>query len=46
VPQQFSGRGISSQRVRGVFGAIRASGRTAVLRYCARHRGYSDIVDG
>ena len=52
VPQQFSGRGLGSQLARGVFGAIRASGRKAVLRcpfmaaYYARHPEYSDIVDG
>lgn len=52
VPQQFSGQGIGSQLARGVFDAIRASGRKAVLRcsfmgaYYARHPEYSDIVVG
>lgn len=52
VPYQFSGQGIGSQLARGVFDAIRASGRKAVLRcsfmgaYYARHPEYSDIVVG
>lgn len=52
VPQQFSGQGIGSRLARGVFDAIRASGRKAVLRcpfmgaFAARHPEYSDIVDG
>jgi predicted GNAT family acetyltransferase len=52
VPQQFSGQGIGSQLARGVFDAIRATGRMAVLRcpfmaaYYARHPEYSDIVAG
>ncbi|WP_354113622.1 GNAT family N-acetyltransferase [Bradyrhizobium sp. RT3a] len=32
VPQQFSGRGVGSRLARGVFDAIRVSGRTVVLR--------------
>lgn len=31
VPQQFSGQGIGSRLARGVFDAIRASGRKAVV---------------
>lgn len=52
VPQQFSGQGIGSHLARGVFDAIRATGRKAVLRcpfmatYYARHPEYSDIVAG
>lgn len=52
VPHQFSGQGIGSRLARGVFDAIRASGRKAVLRcsflggYYARHPEYSDIVVG
>lgn len=52
VPQQFSGQGIGSQLARGVFDAIRATGRKTVLRcpfmaaYYARHPEYSDIVAG
>ena len=51
VPEQFSGRGIGSKLARGVFEALRASGRRAVLRcpfmaaYYARHPEYSDVVD-
>lgn len=52
VPQQFSGQGIGSRLARGVFDAIRASGRKAILKcpfmgaFAARHPEYSDIVDG
>lgn len=52
VPYQFSGQGIGPQLARGVFDAIRASGRKAVLRcsfmgaFYARHPEYSDIVVG
>jgi uncharacterized protein len=52
VPQAFSGQGIGSRLARGVFDAIRASGRKAVLRcpfmgaFYARHPDYADIVDG
>ena len=52
VPQAFSGQGIGSRLARGVFDAIRASGRKAVLKcpfmaaFYARHPEYSDIVDG
>jgi hypothetical protein len=52
VPQRFSGQGIASRLARGVFDAIRASERKAVLHclfmaaYYARHPEYSDIVDG
>jgi predicted GNAT family acetyltransferase len=52
VPQRFSGQGIGSRLARGVFDAIRASGRKAVLRcpfmgaFYARHHEYADIVVG
>ena len=52
VPQQFSGQGIGSRLARGVFDAIRASGRKAVLEcpfmaaFATRHPEYSDIIDG
>jgi predicted GNAT family acetyltransferase len=52
VPQQFSGQGIGSRLARGVFDAVRASGRKAVLKcpfmgsFAARHPEYSDMVDG
>jgi uncharacterized protein len=52
VPQAFSGQGIGSRLARGVFDAIRAGGRKAVLRcpfmgaFSARHPDYADIVDG
>ncbi|UPJ49578.1 N-acetyltransferase [Bradyrhizobium sp. 200] len=52
VPQQFEGRGIGSRLARGVFDAIRASGREVVLdcpfmtAYYQRHPEYSDIVFG
>lgn len=52
VPQKYSGKGIGTELARGVFDAIRASGRKAVLKcpfmgaFAARHPEYSDIVDG
>lgn len=52
VPQAFSGQGIGSRLARGVFDAIRAGRRKAVLRcpfmsaFYARHPDYADIVDG
>lgn len=52
VPYEFSGQGIGSHLARGVFDALRASGRKAVLRcafmggYYARHPEYCDIVVG
>lgn len=52
VPFEYSGQGIGSRLARGVFDAIRASGRKAVLKcsfmgaFYARHPEYSDIVDG
>ncbi|MGH6653252.1 MAG: GNAT family N-acetyltransferase [Sphingopyxis sp.] len=52
VPYEYSGQGVGSRLARGVFDAIRASGRKAVLkcsfmaRFYAAHPEYSDIVDG
>ena len=52
VPQSYSGQGVGSRLARGVFDAIRASGRKAVLKcefmgaFAARHPEYSDIVAG
>ena len=52
VPSEYGGQGIGSRLARGVFDAIRASGRKAVLKcpfmgtFYARHPEYADIVDG
>ena len=52
VPQHLSGRGIGSQLARGVFVAIRSSGRKAVLKcpflskYASQHPEYTDLIDG
>lgn len=52
VPYEFSGQGIGSRLARGLFDAIRASGRKAVLkcsfmaRFYAAHPEYADMVDG
>ncbi|OHT21037.1 MULTISPECIES: GNAT family N-acetyltransferase [Edaphosphingomonas] len=52
VPFEYSGQGIGTKLATGVFDAIRASGRKAVLkcsfmsRFYAGHPEYSDIVDG
>lgn len=52
VPNEYGGQGIGSRLARGVFDAIRASGRQAVLKcpflgaFYARHPEYADIVDG
>lgn len=51
VPEQAAGQGIGSRLARGVFDAIRASGRKAVPRcsfmihFAERHPEYSDILD-
>lgn len=51
VPDAYSGQGVGSRLARGVFDAIRASGRKAVAqcsfmsRFVERHPEYSDIVD-
>jgi uncharacterized protein len=50
VPAEFEGKGIGSRLAKGVFDAIRESGRKAVLkcaflvRWYERHPEYSDIV--
>lgn len=52
VPYEFSGQGIGTTLATGVFDAIRASGRKAVLkcsfmqRFFVSHPEYADIVDG
>ncbi|NYF30608.1 GNAT family N-acetyltransferase [Sphingopyxis sp. JAI108] len=52
VPERFSGQGIGSRLARGVFDALRESGRKAILlcpfmtAYFKRHPDYSDVVDG
>ncbi len=52
VPYELSGQGIGSRLARGVFDAIRASGRKAVLkcsfmaRFYAAHPEYADMIDG
>jgi predicted GNAT family acetyltransferase len=52
VPQALSGRGVGSALASGVFAALRASGRKAVLRcdfmraYAARHPEVQDVVVG
>jgi predicted GNAT family acetyltransferase len=51
VPQRLSGRGIGSRLAEGVFAAIRASGRKAVVKcpfmaaYAARHPNVADIIE-
>ena len=51
VPEEFSGKGIGSQLARGVFDALRAGGRKAILicpfmtAFFARHPEYSDTVE-
>lgn len=52
VPERFTGQGVGSRLAQGVFEAIRASGRKAVLvcpfmtAYYARHPEYADIGAG
>lgn len=52
VPERYSGLGIGSKLARGVFEALRETGRNAVLQcpfmaaYYARHPEYSDVVEG
>lgn len=52
VLQAFAGQGVGSRLAHGVFDAIRASGRKAVLScpfmgaFYIRHPEYSEIVDG
>lgn len=50
VPFAYSGRGIGSRLAKGVFEAIRASGRMIVPRcpfmgaFAARHPEYADLI--
>jgi predicted GNAT family acetyltransferase len=52
VPQRLSGRGVGSALAKGVFAALRQSGRKAVLAcefmgaYAARHPEVQDVVAG
>jgi predicted GNAT family acetyltransferase len=52
VPQHLSGQGIGSRLARGVFEAIRASGRSVVAKcpfmaaYASRHREYAAMLEG
>ena len=51
VPQHLSGQGIGSRLAKGVFEAIRASGRKAVAHcpfmaaYADRHSEYAGLLD-
>jgi predicted GNAT family acetyltransferase len=50
VPEELSGRGVGSKLAKGVFEALRGSGRKAVLEcsfmanYAQRHPEFEDIV--
>ena len=50
VPPEYGGRGIGSRLARGVFEAIRASGRKIVPQcpfigtFAARHPEYADLI--
>lgn len=50
VPFEYSGRGIGSRLAKGVFEAIRASGRRIVPRcpfmgaFAAKHPEYADLI--
>ena len=52
VPQHLSGQGIGSRLAKGVFKAVRASGRSAVAKcpfmaaYASRHPEYVGLLDG
>ncbi|WP_347268985.1 GNAT family N-acetyltransferase [Paracoccus sp. (in: a-proteobacteria)] len=52
VPPQFAGKGVGSKLAKGVFEALRASGRKAVVRceflqgWIAKHPEYADTVEG
>jgi predicted GNAT family acetyltransferase len=51
VPPRFSGQGVGSRLAKGVFDAIRASGRNVVTEcpfmaaYAGRHAEYADLLD-
>ena len=50
VPEELSGRGVGSKLAQGVFEALRATGRKAVLEctfmagYAQRHPEFEDVV--
>ena len=50
VPHRLSGQGVGSRLAKGVFDAIRASGRKVVTKctfmagYVARHPEYADLI--
>ncbi|WP_315927979.1 GNAT family N-acetyltransferase [Mesorhizobium sp. SP-1A] len=52
VPQELSGQGIGTRLAKGVFEAIRASGRRVIAKcpfmaaFASRHPEYLDMVDG
>jgi predicted GNAT family acetyltransferase len=52
VPEELSGQGIGTRLAKGVFEALRASGRRAALKcefmqgYAKRHPEYADLVEG
>lgn len=52
VPKALSGRGVGSMLARGVFEAIRSSGRKAeplcefMAGWVAKHPEFDDVVDG
>jgi uncharacterized protein len=52
VPQHLSGQGIGSRLAKGVFDALKASGRRAVAKcpfmaaYASRHPEYAALLDG
>ena len=51
VPPRFSGQGVGSRLAKGVFDAIRTSGRKAVAEcpfmaaFAGRHPEYADLLD-
>ncbi|AWC25692.1 GNAT family N-acetyltransferase [Aminobacter sp. P9b] len=52
VPQAFAGQGIGSRLAKGVFEAIKSSGRRAIAKcpfmatYASRHPEYLALLDG
>jgi predicted GNAT family acetyltransferase len=52
VPQHLSGQGIGSRLAKGVFDALKGSGRRAVAKcpfmaaYASRHPEYAALLDG
>jgi uncharacterized protein len=51
VPPRFSGQGVGSRLAKGVFEAVRASGRKVVAEcpfmaaFAGRHAEYADLLD-